>query len=969
MFIISFIPTLLFAQPNNSFQQEVNHKITVELNPITKSLNAFIETEYINNSPDTLFYIYYHLWPDAYRDNNSEFAQQQLLLGRTDFYYSNPWQRGYIDSLDFIVDGNSAVLEATDFGNDVKLLVLPQKLYPGDTAFISTPFYVKIPQMFSRLGYDQTTFCLTQWYPKPAVYDKFGWHPMPYLDMGEFYSEFGSFDVEITVPDNYIVASGADLKTKSELMRLEDYSLECEKTKYKGNMSSFGNPEKTKTLVYQSDNMHDFAWFTSPDFVVQLEYFIPFDGGQSVCCQTFYNKNSHEVWKNSLTYIKQSLSFYSEQIGPYPYSNCVVVEGPLSAGGGMEYPGITVVTASNAGGLESVAIHEIGHNWFYGILASNERNDPWIDEGFTSYYECRYMDFYHPEEGIFGRINENAKGIGGINAMPERFIRGMAWMYLIKENIDQSSLVSSEKMSPPNYFIMSYYKPVTFLYMLEKYLGAEKFKALMNEFYAKNKFTHIYPETVSEFFESHGDTVCKQYFDEMLLNNELPDYKIIRQKGDSIVVKNKRTASGPLFLSIGDSLIIHPGFEGKMKFENRDEEKVFVDKELYCPDYNRSNNYFAPGMFKSGRKLKLRFFGTIDYPEIAEIPLMPFVGFNAADGFMPGLVFYSLPVPKHRFEYVVAPLYGTRSANITGKADFRFYIHPKTKYFREIELFCETSSFAQYRDSSAYRIRNSSGIKFIFKTEPSLPIHSEVVLRNVVANDFVTGDLKYFQTLKFSYGNFRKINPWSATINIDRGNGFAKAGMEFKYKLSYLRKNQGLKIRVFGGKFLYNSPVYYGNYNFRLSGNAGFQDYLYDDIFVSRSDDIRFNPQMFWSHQFIRNDGGFTLYTPYGQTNNWLTALNLDSSTPLKFLDVYFNTALCPSISNDKFADFYYEAGVSVKIWQDFLCVYFPITATNAVWKASNDIYTDNYLQKIRFTLSLAKINFREYRSKPFLLF
>lgn len=962
-------PVLLFGQQQNYFQQEVNHKIEVVFNPETKSINANIETKYINNSPDTLFYIYYHLWPDAYRNNETEFAKQQVVLGKTDFYYSSPDERGYIDSLSFTVNGKLAFLNDTKFGSDVKLLVLPEKLAPGDTILIKTPFYVKIPKMFSRLGYDENTFCLTQWYPKPAVYDKNGWNPMSYLDMAEFYSEFGNFEVEITLPDNYIVAASGRLRTKSELMRVEDYALACEKAKNKDNIQIFGDSLKTKTIIFEGNNMHDFAWFASPDFCVNLEYYVPFEGAHSICCQTYFNKNNSNLWRNSIKYVKQAVNFYSTEIGLYPYSSCIAVAGPLSAGGGMEYPGITVVTASNQGDLENVIIHEIGHNWFYGILASNERQDPWIDEGFTSYYECRYMDKYHPDQRVFGSISKSGKMARGVNSLPARALRGMAWMYLIKENLQQSSQLSSVEMSPPNYFIMSYYKPVSFIYMIEKYLGATEFKELMSSFFAKYKFTHIYPETVIDYFAENGDSICRSYFDNMLIANNLPDYKVVRQKGDSIIIKNRRSEYAPLFLHVGDSLLINSGFKGKMKFPNPHNNCVSIDKDLYCQDYNRSNNYYSPGFFKSSKKIRIKLFGLVDIPQVAEIPLIPFVGYNTSDSWMPGLAFYSLPIPKHRFEYVIAPLFGTRTKNLTGKADFRYYIHPKKSFIREAELFSENSAFGKFRDSSAYRIRNSSGIKFRLRTDPTLPVHSEAVLRNIVITEFHTGKLKNFQEFSLSYGHLCKINPYSAELSLQRGKGFVKAWVDLKYTISYLKKHSGLKIRVFGGKFLYHSASYYGNYNFRLSGNTGFQDYLYDQTFIGRSDDVRFNPELFWSHQFVRNHGGFTLYTPYGQTDNWLGAINIYSSTPLSFIDLYFNTGFCNSMSTEKFSNFYYEAGVSIKIWQDFITVYFPVTASKEIWQTSNDIYTDNYFQKIRFTLSLTKINFREYRSKPFLLF
>ncbi|MBP7464317.1 MAG: M1 family metallopeptidase, partial [Bacteroidales bacterium] len=330
-------------------------------------MSGNIRIEYINNSPDTLQSIYFHCWPNAYRDNNTAFAKQQLLLRSTDFYYSDTENRGYIDSLAFTVDGHSASIQPTEFA-DVCLLKLPRILYPGDTIIIETPFYVKIPDSFSRMGHVGQTYQITQWYPKPAVYDQYGWHYMPYLDMGEFYSEFGRFDVSITVPADYVVAATGNLITRQELEWLEDLWLNPDNPRTKRDGLN------QKTIRYVEENIHDFAWFADPDFRVYCDTVLLPGSGRPVRCWSFVNKENVELWSESVKYVKEAVRFYSARLGDYPYANCTAVDGALSAGSGMEYPGITIVSdGGSKSSLERVIVHEVGHNWFYGILASNER--------------------------------------------------------------------------------------------------------------------------------------------------------------------------------------------------------------------------------------------------------------------------------------------------------------------------------------------------------------------------------------------------------------------------------------------------------------------------------------------------------------------------------------------------------------------------------------------------------------------
>ncbi|HEV7620315.1 MAG TPA: M1 family peptidase, partial [Flavisolibacter sp.] len=212
---------LLLLQPFLSYsqywQQRADYFIKVTLNDKEKTLDAFEEIVYTNHSPDTLSYIWFHLWPNAYKTDRTSFSDQLLENGNTDFYFSTKEQKGYINHLNFKVDGITTTFEDHPHYIDIIKLKLPGLLLPGQKITITTPFHEKLPYNFSRGGYDSLTFQVTQWYPKPAVYDQKGWHEMPYLDQGEFYSEFGSFKVQITLPEDYVVAATGVLQTAKEI--------------------------------------------------------------------------------------------------------------------------------------------------------------------------------------------------------------------------------------------------------------------------------------------------------------------------------------------------------------------------------------------------------------------------------------------------------------------------------------------------------------------------------------------------------------------------------------------------------------------------------------------------------------------------------------------------------------------------------------------------------------------------------
>ena len=211
LFLSIFLISLAHLAFSQYWQQQVNYIIDVRLNDQQNELDGFEKITYTNNSPDTLKFIWFHLWPNAYKNDETAFSDQLLKNGKTEFYFSSKGERGYINRLDFKVNGSSAKTEDHPNHIDILKLILPKPLPPSQQVTITTPFHVKLPFNFSRGGYNKQSYQITQWYPKPAVYDHKGWHNMPYLDQGEFYSEFGDYDVRITVPENYVVASTGEL--------------------------------------------------------------------------------------------------------------------------------------------------------------------------------------------------------------------------------------------------------------------------------------------------------------------------------------------------------------------------------------------------------------------------------------------------------------------------------------------------------------------------------------------------------------------------------------------------------------------------------------------------------------------------------------------------------------------------------------------------------------------------------------
>ena len=255
----SLVINSYFCKADN-FEQDVHFTIHVTLNDIKHELSAFETLIYKNNSPFVLKEIYFHIWPNAYKDNSTILAKEIFQSGDDRMLAAKPDDLGMIDSLDFKVNDESVQWIFLKDTVDVCKIILNKPLNPGSSITISTPFHVKIPRSFlSRLGHNKQAYFITQWYPKPAVFDSSGWNYFPYHDQGENISEFGSFDVYIKLPENYIItASGTMVNGDQELLRLLKNDSITRSVKIFPDQDSTPKSSKIfKTIHFHQEKVHD----------------------------------------------------------------------------------------------------------------------------------------------------------------------------------------------------------------------------------------------------------------------------------------------------------------------------------------------------------------------------------------------------------------------------------------------------------------------------------------------------------------------------------------------------------------------------------------------------------------------------------------------------------------------------------------------------------------------------------------
>jgi hypothetical protein len=505
--IIAALPQIALAQ-TDYWQQEMRYDIQVTLNDKQQSLKGDLSLEYINHSPDTLHYIWFHLWPNAYKNKNTALAKQ-LALDKSNEKKMQIADPGYIDNLHFKINGQNATTENDTANIDMVKLVLAQPLLPGKQITITTPFNVKLPNYYSRSGYSNKQFMVCQWYPKPAVYDRTGWHQFPYLDQGEFYSEYGSFKVNITVPAEYVVGATGTLQTLAELAKYKEIGLENNKN---GKLIQYKTttPGRSKTLQYYGERIHDFAWFAGKDFVVRYDTMLLAEH-DTVDVFSYGQTSGNKTWKNSTSYIKDAVRHYSKWIGQYPYPVVQAVEGPKNlSSGGMEYPMITLITSPNAKEeeMDAVITHEVGHNWFYGILGSNERDNPWMDEGLNTYFQFRYeAEKYRSNTILASMIPKDFK------EMPEQEFQARIYEVLSSIPADKPILTGSTGFTnKDDYGIVVYIKTACWMFIMETVLGRDVVDKALQSYFTKWQFKHPRPEDLKKELELASGKNIDQYW-------------------------------------------------------------------------------------------------------------------------------------------------------------------------------------------------------------------------------------------------------------------------------------------------------------------------------------------------------------------------------------------------------------------------------------------------------------------------
>ena len=500
LILLGFVPAFAAeeaATPTPS-PRNANYSIDVKLDTDRRMLVGRQTVTWQNIQDQPTDELWFHLYWNAWRNDRSTWMlQSRLGHGGRDTEKIRPDDWGYIevDSIRTMPrddDGDprelitTAYFAAPDDGNpdDRTVLVVPltEPVEPGEQIVVEMVWRAKIPRTFARTGFRGDFYLIAHWFPKLGVFQADGWNCHQYHATTEYFSDYGSYRVSMTVPENWVLGATG---------------LEVEQTP---------NGDGTATHVYQQDDVHAFTWTVSPDFIVKKGVFDE-PGLPPVDLRLLIQPEHLGQADRHMDAARAALKYYGTWYGPYPYGHLTFVDPAYGSGAaGMEYPtlftcGTRLFAPFGGDRPESVTIHEAGHQFWYGLVGNNEFEHAWLDEGLNTFSTLRTLNAAYPPRKLIHyflpRPGDRGSGSGFFPVMFES-IEEDRMINLVRDyrNAASSDDPSTEtfRYVPRTASDISYDKTALWLATLERHLGWDTLQAILSTFFERYRFAHPTPE-------------------------------------------------------------------------------------------------------------------------------------------------------------------------------------------------------------------------------------------------------------------------------------------------------------------------------------------------------------------------------------------------------------------------------------------------------------------------------------------
>jgi len=494
----------------------VAYQIDARLDPVRKTIDATESLTYHNLTGHPLQVFPFHLYLNAFQPK-STFMTEVRLSGTRGTGPGSGWDPKHygaieVKSLEVVGQGDLTrqmqFIQPDDGNKDdytVFQIRLPQPVPPSGSVEFKFAFHDQLPEVVERTGYKRNFFMVGQWFPKVGVWWHGAWNCHQFHSTSEFFADFGTFDVKTTVPANYVLGSTGDP------------------------VASVNNPDGTKTVTWHAEDIHDFSWTASPDFHLAEDSWTGSAG--TVKIHLLMSPGNLRQTERYLDSLKGTLDRFDRWYGPYPYNRITVVDPPHGAldAGGMEYP--TLITGGSVWweprGLretEIVTEHEFGHQYWYGMVATNEFEEAWMDEGINSYTEAKILD------SLYGQ-GQSAVNWLGMTADDSGLLR---MEYLNEPDTDPMTHFAYKYMNSSAYGGITYGKTATVLLTIEGLIGEDTMRQAMHAYFMRYRFTHPTGEDFLKTIEEVSGRNLRWYYDQAVYGTNILDYEVRSIRSDRV---------------------------------------------------------------------------------------------------------------------------------------------------------------------------------------------------------------------------------------------------------------------------------------------------------------------------------------------------------------------------------------------------------------------------------------------------
>ncbi len=861
--------------------------------------------------------IWFHNWPNAYKDNKTPLAKRFLENYSNNFHFSSDKSRGETNINSIIINGENCEWEVPKDSLDLLKVRLTPQMSLQSELNITLTYKVKLPRdRFTGYGWSKNRYNLKFWYLSPAIYRDGNWTLMSNLDLNDLMIDFSDYKINFDIPQEYLLFSDLDQQVNYGKGR-NIYTL---KGKNRLNIEI----ALSKYLEYQTINT------AKTDLVTNMEA-LDLNPGlmqniadrQLLFLEEFVGELDREtLFINKLDYLENPV---------YGFNQLPNFLAPFQDSFLWDIKFLKVLSKRY---LEEYALND-------------KRNDYWLNDATQTWIMMEYINKYYPD----------AKALGKVSNLPifrNYYLANLGfndkyltiYQYIARQNLDQALNTPAQDLSNFNRKITNKYKGGMGLNFLNEYLGEDTVKKQLKEYYSNGAQTFLSTSTFENQLNSNGN--LNWFFQDYIQTDKHIDFKLSKVENDStILIQNKSKFDLPFTVNnlnkynILDNTWVTSDSLVSVK-PRPDADRIGLNQNRWIPEVNFDNNTKKKKRSLLNKPVDFKLFRDLNNPNKNQIFYSPEFGYNFYDGFILGAGFSNRTILPQNFLFKITPSYGIKGKTLTGSFSTSYRFMPKETSIQSFRVGI-TGSYFHYAPDLGYR-KLTPYVAVNFKRKNLRDVGGKSISASFVKvdkdpnpNSTEPGEVNKYNVLNlnYSYSKPALIDDLRYNVNLQLEGRFIRTSLDFRYRRLTDRRRQ-FDFRFFTGVFLKNNTES-DYFSFALDRPT---NYLFNYNFLGTSE-----TSGFFSQQIIIAEGGFKSNVGQPYANQWMTTFN--TSVGLwRWIEVYGDIGF---VKNKKQPVFFgYDGGIRLNFIHNILEVYFPLYA-NSGWQVGQE----GYPSKIRFVLTL----------------